>query len=212
MAVSLGRLLLAGDVVSDIRFTLHNLAWAIAFSVFGGFMVGASLHALPRLRNALEPLFSAYYAVPTFVLYPLLVVTFGIGATSLIVMGAIFGVVAMIVNTFIGLDRVPRVYLKTAHAMHLNGIAAVLLIRLPAAAPHLMTGIKLSVAYSVIGIIAGEFILASAGIGKQIAVAYNGFDNQTMYGLLLFILTLVAVVNVVLHNWEQRLHRRWGRL
>ena len=67
-------------------------------------------------------------------------------------------------------------------------------------------------AYSVIGIVAGEFILASAGIGKQIAVAYNAFDNQTMYGLLLFILTLVAVVNGFLHNWEQRLHRRWGRM
>ena len=52
-------------------------------------------------------------------------------------------------------------------------------IRLPAAAPHLFSGLKLAVAYSFIGVIAGEFILSTKGVGHEIAYAYNNFDNPT---------------------------------
>ncbi|HEX7054539.1 MAG TPA: ABC transporter permease subunit [Burkholderiales bacterium] len=211
MALSLARLLASGRVAGDIRFTLQNTAAAIAASIVAGFAIGAAVHALPRLRRALDPLFSAYYAVPTFVLYPLLIVAFGIGATSLIAMGAMFGVVAMIINTLIGLDRVPLALMKTARVMRLGGARTMLLVRLPAALPTLVTGMKLAVAYSVIGVVAAEFILATAGVGKRIAFAYNDFDTRTMYALMLLIIVAVMVLNGMLHAWEQRLHRRWGR-
>ena len=58
---------------------------------------------------------------------------------------------------------------------------------LPAAAPWLFTGAKLAVAYSFIGVIAGEFVLAGAGLGYAIAFAYNSFDNATMYGLMILL-------------------------
>src|SRR6185295_12119070 len=106
MAAALYQILADGRFFADMRFTAQNTAAAMALSIVTGFGLGALVHALPRLRRVLEPLFSAYYAVPTFVLYPLMIVAFGIGATSLIVMGAMFGVIAMVVNTLIGLDRV----------------------------------------------------------------------------------------------------------
>ena len=211
MALALGGLLASGRVAADIRFTLQNTAAAIAASVLAGFMIGAAVHRLPRLRRVLDPLFSAYYAVPTFVLYPLLIVAFGIGATSLIAMVAMFGVVAMIINTMIGLDRVPASLIKTARVMRLGWTRTMLLVRLPAALPTLVTGMKLAVAYSVIGVVAAEFILATAGVGKRIAFAYNDFDTRTMYALMLLIIAAVMVLNGLLHVWEQRLHRRWGR-
>jgi NitT/TauT family transport system permease protein len=211
MLVALVRLLESGRYGADIRFTVQNTIAAIAVSVVLGFAIGAAVHAAPRLRRVIDPLFSAYYAVPTFVLYPLMIVAFGIGAASLIAMGAMFGVVAMIVNTLIGLDRVPRSLLKTARVMNLGAARTLALVRLPAAMPSLVTGIKLAVAYSVIGVVAGEFILATAGVGKRISFAYNDFDTRTMYALLLLIIVAVMVLNGFLHRWEQRLHRRWGR-
>ena len=75
----------------------------------------------------------------------------------------------------------------------------------------LVTGIKLAVAYSVIGIVAGEFILATAGIGKRIAFGYQDFDNRTMYGMLLLLLIMVMAVNGALSRWEKRLHHRFGQ-
>jgi NitT/TauT family transport system permease protein len=196
---------------SDVSYTLGNLAAAIALSVIGGFLIGLLVHAIPRLRCVLDPIFTSYYSVPTFVLYPLLIVFFGIGPTSLIVLGALFGIVAMIVATVTAIDRIPRVLLKVARVSRLGPIRTALLMKLPAASPHLMTGLRLAVAYSVIGIIAGEFILSTEGIGRRVALAYNNFDNQTMYGLLVLILGFVIVVNAALGAFEQALHRRWYR-
>ena len=211
MVVALWQILAGGKANADIGFTIFNTLAAMLVSVIGGFFAGVLLHAMPRVRRAFEPLLSAYYAVPVFIFYPLLIVAFGVGRTALIAMGAMFGIVAMIVNTMLGLDRVPPVIAKTAAVLKLDPARRLMLIRLPAAAPHLVTGIKLAVAYSVIGIVAGEFILATAGIGKRIAFGYHDFDNRTMYGMLLLLLIMVMAVNGALSIWEKRLHHRFGQ-
>ena len=211
MVAALWQILQSGRYTGDILFTVGNIAAAVALAVVAGFAIGALLHGQPRLRRTIEPLLSAYYAVPTFIFYPLLIVMFGVGRTSLIVMGAMFAVVAMIVNTLLGLDRVPRVVLQTASVLRLDALRRLVLVRLPAASPHLVTGIKLAVAYAVIGIVAGEFIIATAGIGKRIAYAYDNFDNRTMYGMLLLLLLGVILINAALSTWEKRLHRRFGQ-
>jgi NitT/TauT family transport system permease protein len=211
MVSSLWTILASGRFNNDIFFTLYNIVAAAVLATILGFFIGAGLHAVPRLRRPLVPLLSAYYAIPTFVFYPLLIVAFGVGRTALIVMGAMFGVVAMIVNTTLGLDHVPPAVDRTGAILRLDRLRRLVLVRLPAAAPHLVTGIKLAVAYSVIGIVAGEFILATSGIGKRIAFSYDNFDNRTMYGMLLLLLIGVMTVNGALSAWEKRLHRRFGQ-
>jgi NitT/TauT family transport system permease protein len=196
---------------ADGRYTFQNIAVAIAFSTVFGFLIGLLIHALPRLRRVLNPVLLSYYSVPTFVFYPLLIVIFGIGQLSLIVMGALFGIVAMISSTLTAIDRIPRVYGKVARVHRMSPRQRAMSITLPAATPHLFTGLKLAVAYSVIGVIAGEFILATAGLGRRLSLSYEEFDNATMYGLILLIFIVVAVINTVLQRWEARLYRRWYR-
>jgi NitT/TauT family transport system permease protein len=211
MLVALWQIVESGQFKQDILFSTYNVAAASLLAIAAGFVFGAGLHAWPRARRVVSPLLSAYYAVPTFVFYPLLIVAFGTGRTALIVMGTIFGVVAMMVNTMLGLDRVPLAVSKTGAIMRLGPVRRLFLVRLPAAAPHLVTGIKLAVAYGVIGIIAGEFILATAGVGKRVSFAYDNFDNKTMYGMLLLLLIGVMLINGLLTIWEKRLHRRFGQ-
>jgi NitT/TauT family transport system permease protein len=211
MVDELWTMLRAGSATDDIQYTLHNMLAAIALSVTIGFVAGTMIHAIPRLRSILDPLLASYYAVPIFVFYPLLIVLFGITNVPLIIIGAMFGVVAMIVNTLTGLDRVPRALAKSARLFRLGRIQELFLVSLPSAGPHFITGLKFSVVYSVIGVIAGEFILSSRGIGYRIAFAYNNFDTRAMYALLLLLLGAVTIVTLSLHSWEKRLHRRWGR-
>lgn len=211
MAGALWQILRSGRYDADFAFTSYNIMAALAVAIGGGFVTGALLHALPRLRRILEPLLSAYYAVPTFVFYPLLVVIFGVGRTALIVIGALFGLVAVVVNTLLGLDHVPPVIVKNAAIMRIDPVRRLVLLRLPAALPHFITGIKLAVSYAVIGVVGGEFILATEGIGKRIAYAYDNFDSRTMYGLLLLLLCVVMLANGALSSWERRVHRRFGQ-
>jgi NitT/TauT family transport system permease protein len=211
MAATLWELLLSGQVTRDIVQTFSTVATAFALSVTVGCLVGAIIHRLPRVRRAIDPLLASYYSIPFFVFYPLLIALFGLNTVPLIVIGFVFAMAAMVIATLNGLDRVPRVLLKTARIHRLGRARTVLLVTLPAAAPYLFTGLKLALAYSFIGIIAGEFILSGGGLGYSIAYAYESFDNRTMYALMLFVLLIVTVMNMGLHVWEQRFLRRRAR-
>ncbi len=208
MAGALWDILVSGSATADIVRTLACVIAALVLSIVFGFVAGVAIHAKPRLRRALDPFFATYYAVPFFVFYPVLVALFGLTAWPVIFIGFLFAIVAMIINTLNGLDRIPRVLGKVARVHRMGRLETALRLELPAAAPHLFTGVKLAVAYSFIGVIASEFIMAAAGLGYAIAYAYNNFDNRRMYGLMLFVMIVVTLVNMTLHVWEQRLLRR----
>jgi NitT/TauT family transport system permease protein len=207
-AAHLWMLLAAGELDAAMTQTFVNVALAFALAVIVGFGAGLTIHALPRLRRLSDPLLASYYAVPFFVFYPMLIAMFGLNRWPLIAIGFVFGAAAMVIATLNGLDRVPRVLRKVAMVHRLGRAEEVFRIVLPAAAPHLFTGLKLSLAYAFIGVIAGEFILSGSGLGHAIAYAYDSFDNPTMYALMLFVIVLAVALNAGLHVWEQRLLRR----
>jgi NitT/TauT family transport system permease protein len=211
MAAHLADMLAAGELNGAMTQTFANVAIAFALSVGVGCLFGVVIHALPRLRRLVDPLLASYYAVPFFVFYPLLVAIFGLNRWPLIFIGFAFGSAAMAIATLNGLDRVPRVLRKVARVHRLGRADEVFRIVLPAAAPHLLAGLKLALAYSFIGVIAGEFILSGEGLGHAIAYAYDSFDNQTMYALMLFVVVLAIGLNAALHVWEQRVLARRRR-
>jgi NitT/TauT family transport system permease protein len=211
MASALWDLIVSGKIWDDLAQTFSTVAIAFALSVVIGFVLGAVIHALPRVRRAVDPLLASYYSIPFFVFYPLLIALFGLNTIPLIVIGFVFATAAMVISTLNGLDRVPRVMSKTARVLRLSPARTVWRVTLPSAAPYLFTGLKLALAYSFIGVIAGEFILSGGGLGFSIAYAYNNFDNQTMYALMMFVLVIATVMNGALHVWEQRLLNRRTR-
>lgn len=212
MAAYLMHLLVSGEINQAIVQTFSNVAIAFVLSVVFGFVLGAVIYAMPRLRRACDPFLASYYSVPIFVFYPLFVSLFGLNRWPLIMIGFLFAITAMVIATLNGLDRVPPVLVKFARVHRMSRSAEILRVVLPAAGPYLFTGVKLALAYSFIGVLAGEFILSGGGLGYAIAYAYDAFDNRTMYGLMLFVLIVVTAINSALFIWEQRLLRRRGKV
>ena len=208
MASALWTLLASGALNAEIERTLGMIALVIAISIALGFAIGCFIHALPRVREALDPFFATYYAVPVFIFYPVLIAIFGLWIMPIVVIGVATAVVAMIIATLNGLDRVPHVLTKVARVHRLGRIATTLQLQLPAAAPYLFIGVKLSVSYGFIAVIAAEFILSPAGLGRDIAEAYADFDNRRMYALILFLLIVATLVNAVLHGLDIRFAER----
>jgi NitT/TauT family transport system permease protein len=210
IARDLYRMLVSGRMNAAIMKTLTNTLVALLLALGVGIVVGALLHRFRALRDTLDPLFATYYAVPVFAFYPFFIVVFGLGDLPQILIAFMLGVVAVIVNTLNGLDRVPVVLLKTARIMRLSPVDTALRMTLPSAGPYLLTGIKLAVAYAFIGVIGSEFIMSRGGIGYEISFAYTSFDNATMYPLIVLILLASVVINAALSRWEQRLLVRRG--
>lgn len=208
MATSLWSILRSGQFDADILLTLGNVLAAAAIAVVLGFGMGLAIHAWAGLRAALEPLLASYYAVPTFMFYPVFIILFGVGSGAIIAIAVLLAVVAMVSATLVGMDRIPPVYGRVARIHQMGWLATAWRISLPAALPFLFTGVRLCVAYAFIGVIASEFILSGAGVGYAIAYAYNNFDNRTMYGLMLLVVLMVSAINGVLDTVDHRLAAR----
>ena len=206
----LWHMLASGKLNMAIAKTLSNAAIAFALAVSIGIAAAVLLHSMQTLRETLDPLFATYYAIPVLAFYPLFIIIFGLGSAPKILIAFMLGVVAVIVNTLNGLDRVPRVLLKSARIAHMGQMQTAIKITLPYAAPFVLTGVKFAVAYALIGIIGSEFIMSTDGMGFEIAFAYNNFDNATMYPLIALVVMVSISVNMLLGMWERRILTRRG--
>ena len=204
MATTLFGLMGESDFWFQTTKTIRNIFIAIIAATLLGFLIGLLLYRLPRLRRALEPIIASYYALPFFVLYPLAIVLVGMNDFSIILMGFAYALVAMITNTLSGLDRLPPVLAKTGRTFRMGRLQTAVLIQLPAAAPYLFIGLKLVLGYGMAGVIGSEFILSTSGLGFSIAFAYDGFESEKMYALLLFVILLVTLLLTGVHAFEKR--------
>jgi NitT/TauT family transport system permease protein len=205
------RMILAGRYFDEISKSLANVLLAFASAYVLGVVIGTILHGYKMARDILDPLFATYYAIPVFAFYPLFIVIFGLGDGPQVLIGVLLAVVAVIVTTLNGLDRVPKVLKKAARVNGLGPLQTALRITLPFCAPNLLTAAKLALAYAFIGVIGSEFIMARSGMGYEISYAYTNFDNATMYPLILMILLLSIAANSLLSHWEAVLLARRGQ-
>jgi NitT/TauT family transport system permease protein len=210
MVIALIEILRSGTMTLEIVRTLGAIAIAVVAAIVFGILAAVVLHALPRLRRAIDPVLATYYSVPIFVFYPLFIVMFGLNDRPKVLIGFLLAVVTMIASTLNGLDRVPPVLRKTARVLQMSRTEMVRDVILPSAAPNVFNGVKLAIAHAFVGVLAAEFILSTGGLGYRIAYAFHDFNNRQMYGILLLILTIVTLVNSVLFGWERRLRQRRG--
>ena len=204
-------LITSGQILPPMLDTFSTVATAFFLAVALGTLLGAIVHERPRLRRAIDPILASYYSIPTFIFYPLLVALLGLSMAPLVVLGLLSATPAMMIATLSGLDHVPPVLRKVARVQRLGRARSLWLIVLPAVMPALFSGFKLALSYALIGVIAGEFILSGSGLGYAISFAYESFDIQTMYGLMLFVLLVAVSANGALYVWEGRLARRRQR-
>jgi len=211
IAVDFFKLLTTKTLYPEIGKSMANVLLAFVLAYVLGIVIGTALHGYRTLRDTLDPLFATYYAIPVFAFYPLFIVMFGLGDGPQVLIGFLLGIVAVIVTTLNGLDRVPNVLRKTALVSRLTPLQTALHVTLPFCAPYLLTAAKLALAYAFIGVIGSEFIMARSGMGYEIGFAYTNFDNATMYPLILLILLLSVIMNSALSRWEKVLLARRGQ-
>lgn len=173
-----------------------------------GISIGVLLWRSDFLHYAFQPYLLLFYAVPFFSIYPIFISLFGTGPLPVIMVGTLFSAPAVITNTAIGFRETRPVFIKYGRSLNLSFWEMLRYIYFPSAWPYIFSGLKLATAYSIIGVIATEFILSARGIGYSISYAYNNFDLYNMYGGILLVILISLVSNVTLGIIENRLFRR----
>lgn len=196
-----------GTFVPDVARTATEVGIAYAIALIIGLPLGVALWRSKIMATAIEPYLLAYYVIPLFAFYPLFIKIFGGGMTPIIAIGVINGIGAITMNVLIGLREIPRVHLAVAHSLMLQPVQTIVHVIIPATVPQAFVGMRLGFIYSLIGVIAAEFILATAGVGYRIAYDYNNFESKTMFALILLVFIVSIACNQALISIERRLAR-----
>jgi NitT/TauT family transport system permease protein len=206
------RLLSDSSIAANFFMTFGEILLSFSFAVLVGFPVGMLLWKCKTLARILNPYLVSYYAIPVFALYPVIVGVFGIGLLSITFMGWLFAIVAVIINTATGFDEVDRrIYPEVGRSLRLSRFRIFLWIYFPAATPYVFTGLKLGFIYSIIGVIASEFMLSTKGLGHLVRFSYAAFETEIMYASVLLIVIMAVVVNSTLMRIEAWLYGRQDR-
>lgn len=212
MLTTLWKLLHSDSMRADIAITFGAAFKAFIVAVFLGMLLGWVMYRSQRLRDVLYPLLASWYSIPVFALYPMLIAFMGLNQRPVIAIGVLMSFAAMALNTLNGLQSISMVMIKSARAMGIQNFSFLWHVQLPAALPSLMTGFKLAATYAFIGVIMAEFILSPSGLGHAISYAYNDFDTQTMYALMVLVMLASVFVQWVLIKIERRVLSRRATL
>lgn len=194
------------------EFTRHLLATGGAFflsfllAATTGVPLGYLLWRYGSIKRVLDPYLTTYYAIPIFAFYPLLLAILGFNIWPIVFISWAWAVVAVVLNTAIGFGEVPRVLVKVGQSMNLSRWQILRKIFFPASVPYVFTGLKLAMVYSLIGVVASEFVLSTRGLGYLVSYSYTNFQTATMYAAMFLILALAILLNWALNGVERRLH------
>lgn len=189
----------------DIRATLLRVVVGYALGTAAGMGLGIAMGLMMPLRNAFYPLVAALYPIPKIAVLPLIMLIFGIGETSKIVVVALGSFFLVLLNTLRGVDDVNPIYHDLVRVYRVPRHRYLRQVVLPGALPSIFTGLRLALGYSLVIVVAAEFSGANSGIGYMIWQSWETFSIKTMYAGVVVIAVLGLAFSLGLDALERRL-------
>src|SRR5690606_8953137 len=170
-----------------------------------GLIFGIALSQSRLLMATFYPYIVALQCMPKVALAPLLVIWFGFGLTSKIMVVALLCFFPMLVNTITGLRSVSREHLELFQAIRAPVRATLAHLYIPAAMPNIPTGVELAIVVSLLGAIVGEFVGAEKGLGVMLVQAQFQMNIPAVFAILLILVALGLLFNLSVKLIRQRL-------
>ncbi|MDR5822469.1 ABC transporter permease [Caballeronia sp. LZ043] len=172
--------------------TLGEILLGLASGLVLGALAALAMMFSPRLQRWLMPVLIVSQAIPVFALAPLLVLWFGFGIASKVVMSTLVIFFPVTASFFDGLRRTDTGWLDLASTMSASTASSLLHVRLMAALPAFGSGLRVAAAVAPIGAIIGEWVGSSSGLGFVMLSANARMQTETCFAAL-FILALMAI-------------------
>lgn len=203
IAVSLWDGFASGLYLWHLAITFYEIIVGFLVGAVSGLVIGFIVALSPVLERIFYPYVVAFQTIPKVAIAPIIVIWFGYGTASKIVITATIGFFPVLANTIVGLRAAPHDQLEMLTAYTATRWQLFRMVRLPQALPYIFVGLDVAIVLSVIGAIVGEFVGAKAGLGFLILQMNFNFDMAGTFAVLL----VLSAIGVGLHwmvNWAQR--------
>ena len=200
--------LLDGSLIHNSLVTLLEVLSGLLIGSLLATLLGYALAKSKTLERILSPFLVASQAIPTVAIAPLLVIWFGPGMISKIIICSLTVFFPILVNTIIGIQAVPESLYDLMKSMRATRVQTLRYLEVPAALPVLFGGLRIGATLSVIGAVVGEFVGSDRGLGFLINVGRGQFDTALVF-VALFMLIFMAVLLYSLAYAAEKRVIRW---
>jgi ABC-type nitrate/sulfonate/bicarbonate transport system permease component len=201
--VSFERVIVEEHVLSRFLFTAAECLTAGAMLTVLGMIGGVLLHRFTLLRKACETWVAAFASAPIVLMYPLFMVIFGRNAWTIIMIGFLAALPAMILKTIEGLSSTRRVLIDVGRSLNLTPSQQFWKIMFPAALPTMFVGVRLGLIFALINVVGVEFLINYGGLGQLINDLAERYDLPGTYAAICFVILVSVLFFVVLEKVER---------
>jgi NitT/TauT family transport system permease protein len=204
IALAFGDGLLSGDFVWHLAVTMYEILAGFVLGALSGLLLGFVVALVPLAERILYPYIVAFQTVPKVAIAPIIVIWFGYGVSSKIVITAMIAFFPLLANTIMGLRATPHDQIEMLVSCTASRWQVFIMVRLKQALPYIFVGLDVAIVLAVIGAIVGEFVGAKAGLGYLILQKNFNFDMAGTFAILI----ILSAIGVGLHAIVSLLRRR----
>lgn len=196
-----------GFLWPHIRITAAETLLGFALGSMIGFAFGVLLSEVEPLRRVLWPYILASQVVPKLALGPILIVWFGFGLTSIVIITALICFFPLLENTVTGLRSAPPDQRDLFRVLGATRLQTLLRLKIPAGLPLILAGVRVSMVLALVGAVVGEFISGGHGLGASIIAAQGMMDTTLMFALFIVITAMGMLfyqLTIIVERWLLR--------
>ena len=204
VAVALWDGFASGLFLPHILVTLWEIVAGFVIGASVGIALGVLIGLSAFMERLIYPYVVAFQTLPKVAIAPIMVIWFGYGLTSKIIITATISFFPLLANTIVGLRSAPKDQIDMLKACTASDWQIFRMARLPQALPYIFVGLDVAAVLSVIGAIVGEFVGAKAGLGYLILQMNFNFNMAGVFAILI----ILSVIGVGLHLLVVAVQRR----
>lgn len=205
IADSLGRMIQNGSLARNLGYSGGNLVIGYLAAAIIGVGLGFAIGSFRMVRAVLGPFLWLAYATPRVAIQPILVLWMGFGVAPKILIIFLMAFFPIVVIVMEGVRNTDPSLLRASRVFGVRGVRRYTKIVLPASLPYVLTGLRLGIARALVGIVVGEFIGGTAGLGFAIRLAGQEFHVDTALAVTLVLVVLANVSMLLLLALKRRL-------
>ncbi|WP_293812544.1 ABC transporter permease [uncultured Bosea sp.] len=200
-----------GRLWPHLAMTAAEMALGLGIGAVVGLGVGILLAEFPALSRLLRPYVLASQLVPKLALGPLFIIWFGFGMTPTVVITALICFFPLMENTLTGISEVDGSRRELFRMLGAGRFQTLLRLKLPAALPVIMAGLRVAVVLALVGAVVGEFIGGRIGLGASIIAAQSVMDSSLIFALFIVITALGMLLYEAVRLIERRVLHRFSK-
>jgi NitT/TauT family transport system permease protein len=189
----------------DIVATAYAYVVALAIAMAGGLTLGVICGGWKSIGDEIEPLILALIATPKVMLYPIILLFFGLGDAAKIFFGLLHGMPPVVIVMANALRTLRPIYRKAAQTMRLSPRAYALHVLIPAVIPEAVASFRICFALTLLGVLVGEMFASTRGLGHLLFASIGTNDQATIIAVTLLLFVFAGVGSSILLALSKRL-------